>query len=110
MTAKIISGTAIAKEMRVEMKTEIEELKAKHNIVPGLTVILVGEDPASQVYVRNKKKSCEEIGINSVEHKLPADTPEDKLLALVDDLNNDDAVHGILVQLPLPKRLTKTRF
>ena len=105
MTAKIISGKQIAEEMRAEMKVEIEELKSKHNIVPGLTVVLVGEDPASQVYVRNKKKSCEAIGINSLEHKLPADTPEDELLALVDKLNNDDKVHGILVQLPLPKQI-----
>jgi methylenetetrahydrofolate dehydrogenase (NADP+)/methenyltetrahydrofolate cyclohydrolase len=105
MTAKIISGKQIAEEMRAEMKTEIEELKAKHNIVPGLTVVLVGEDPASQVYVRNKKKSCEAIGINSVEHKLPADTPEEELLALVEKLNKDEDVHGILVQLPLPKQI-----
>ena len=105
MTAKIISGKQIAEEMRAEMKIEIEELKAKHNIVPGLTVVLVGEDPASQVYVRNKKKSCEAIGINSVEHKLPADTPEEELLALVEKLNKDEDVHGILVQLPLPKQI-----
>ena len=109
MTAKIISGTEIAKEMRVEMKTEIEELKAKHNLVPGLTVVLVGEDPASQVYVRNKKKSCEQIGINSVEHKLPADTPEEEVLALVEKLNKDDSVHGILVQLPLPKQIAENK-
>ncbi len=109
MTAKIISGNEIAKEMRAEMKTEIEELKAKHNIVPGLTVILVGEDPASQVYVRNKKKSCEQIGINSVEHKLPADTPEEEVLALVEKLNKDDSVHGILVQLPLPKQIAENK-
>ena len=109
MTAKIISGKQIAEEMRAEMKTEIEELKAKHNIVPGLTVVLVGEDPASQVYVRNKKKSCEQIGINSVEHKLPADTPEDELLALVEKLNADDSVHGILVQLPLPKQIDENK-
>ena len=109
MAAKIISGTEIAKEMRAEMKTEIEELKAKHNIVPGLAVVLVGEDPASQVYVRNKKKSCEQIGINSIEHKLSADTPEDELLALVDKLNKDDDVHGILVQLPLPKQINENK-
>jgi methylenetetrahydrofolate dehydrogenase (NADP+)/methenyltetrahydrofolate cyclohydrolase len=105
MTAKIISGKQIAEDMRAEMKVEIEELKAKHGIVPGLTVVLVGEDPASQVYVRNKKKSCEAIGINSVEHKLPADTSEEDLLALVEKLNKDEAVHGILVQLPLPKQI-----
>jgi len=109
MAAKIISGKQIAEEMRAEMKTEIEELKAKHNIVPGLAVVLVGEDPASQVYVRNKKKSCEQIGINSIEHKLSADTPEDELLALVDKLNKDDDVHGILVQLPLPKQINENK-
>jgi methylenetetrahydrofolate dehydrogenase (NADP+)/methenyltetrahydrofolate cyclohydrolase len=109
MTAKIISGKQIAEEMRVEMKAEIERLKAEHNIVPGLTVVLVGDDPASQVYVRNKKKSCEEIGINSVEHKLPADTPEEELLALVEKLNKDDSVHGILVQLPLPKQIDENK-
>lgn len=109
MTAKIISGKKIAEEMRVEMKKEVEELKAKHNLVPGLAVVLVGENPASVVYVRNKKKSCEEIGINSFEHKLPADTSEDKLLALVDKLNADDSVHGILVQLPLPKQIDENK-
>jgi methylenetetrahydrofolate dehydrogenase (NADP+)/methenyltetrahydrofolate cyclohydrolase len=109
MTAKIISGTAIAKEMREEMQAEIAELKSKHNLVPGLAVVLVGEDPASQVYVRNKKKSCEDIGINSIEHRLPADTPEEKLLALVDELNKDDKVHGILVQLPLPKQIDENK-
>jgi methylenetetrahydrofolate dehydrogenase (NADP+)/methenyltetrahydrofolate cyclohydrolase len=109
MTAKIISGNKIAEEMRAEMKTELAELKSKHNLVPGLTVVLVGENPASVVYVRNKKKSCEEIGINSFEHKLPADTSEEKLLALVNKLNNDDAVHGILVQLPLPKQIDENK-
>lgn len=109
MTAKIISGKQIAEEMRAEMKKEIEELKSKHNLVPGLAVVLVGEDPASQVYVRNKKKSCEQIGVNSIEHKLPAETPEDELLALVDSLNNDDNVHGILVQLPLPKQIDENK-
>lgn len=105
MTAKIISGKQIAEEMRAEMKKEIDELKSKHGVVPGLAVVLVGENPASVVYVRNKKKSCDEIGINSIEHKLPENTPEDEVLAIVDKLNNDDAVHGILVQLPLPKQI-----
>jgi len=109
MTAKIISGKKIAEEMRAEMKKEIEKLKSKHNLVPGLAVVLVGENPASVVYVRNKKKSCEEIGVNSIEHRLPQDTPEDELLALVDKLNNDDAVHGILVQLPLPKQIDENK-
>ena len=109
MTAKIISGKQIAEEMRAEMKQEIEELKTKHDLVPGLAVVLVGEDPASQVYVRNKKKSCEQIGVNSIEHKLAADTPEDELLAIVDKLNNDGNVHGILVQLPLPKQIDENK-
>jgi len=105
MTAKIISGKQIAEDMRAEMKTKLEELKSKHNVVPCLAVVLVGEDPASQVYVRNKKKSCDAIGIESIEHKLSADTPEEELLALVEKLNNDDGVNGILVQLPLPKQI-----
>ncbi|UCD58615.1 MAG: bifunctional methylenetetrahydrofolate dehydrogenase/methenyltetrahydrofolate cyclohydrolase FolD [Candidatus Hydrogenedentota bacterium] len=109
MTAKIISGKQIAEEMRAEMKKDIEELKSKHNLVPGLAVVLVGENPASVVYVRNKKKSCEEIGVNSLEHKLPEETPEEELLALVDKLNNDDTVHGILVQLPLPKQIDENK-
>ena len=105
MTAKIISGKQIAEDMRAEMKTKLEELKSKHNVVPCLAVVLVGEDPASQVYVRNKKKSCDAIGIESIEHKLSADTPEEELLALVEKLNNNDGVNGILVQLPLPKQI-----
>jgi methylenetetrahydrofolate dehydrogenase (NADP+)/methenyltetrahydrofolate cyclohydrolase len=109
MTAEIISGKKIAEEMRAEMKKEIAELKSKHKLVPGLAVVLVGENPASVVYVRNKKKSCEETGVNSIEHKLPQDTPEADLLALVDKLNNDDAVHGILVQLPLPKQIDENK-
>ena len=109
MTAKIISGKQIAEDMRAEMKVELDELKAKHSIVPCLAVVLVGEDPASQVYVRNKKKSCDAIGIKSIEHKLSADTPEDELLALVEKLNNDDGVNGILVQLPLPKQIAENK-
>lgn len=109
MTAKIISGKQIAEDMRAEMKVELDELKAKHSIVPCLAVVLVGEDPASQVYVRNKKKSCDAIGIESIEHKLSADTPENELLALVEKLNNDDGVNGILVQLPLPKQIAENK-
>lgn len=109
MTAKIISGKQIAEDMRAEMKVELEELKAKHDVVPCLTVVLVGEDPASQVYVRGKKKACEAVGIKSIEHKLSADTPEDELLALVEKLNADDGVNGILVQLPLPKQIAENK-
>lgn len=109
MTAKIISGKQIAEDMRAEMKVELDELKAKHSIVPCLAVVLIGEDPASQVYVRGKKKACEAVGIKSIEHKLSADTPEDELLALVEKLNADDGVNGILVQLPLPKQIAENK-
>ena len=109
MTAQIIDGKAVADQMREEMKSEIAELKQKHGIIPGLTVILVGEDPASQVYVKNKKIGCEKVGIASFEHRLPADTPQDKLLKLIDELNADPKVHGILVQLPLPKHIDEKK-
>jgi methylenetetrahydrofolate dehydrogenase (NADP+)/methenyltetrahydrofolate cyclohydrolase len=109
MTARILSGKDIAKDIRKELKTEIEELKEKHGITPGLAVVLVGEDPASQVYVRNKVKTCEKLGVNSIEHRFPADYPESDLLALIDKMNNDDAIHGILVQLPLPKHIDEEK-
>ncbi|MCI8387008.1 MAG: bifunctional methylenetetrahydrofolate dehydrogenase/methenyltetrahydrofolate cyclohydrolase FolD [Clostridiales bacterium] len=102
--AKIIDGKKIAAEIRGEIAQECAELKAK-GIVPGLAVIIVGEDPASQVYVRNKKKACEEVGFHSEVYELPEATTEDELLALVKRLNADDSIHGILVQLPLPKHL-----
>jgi len=110
MSAQIIDGKQTAAEMREEMKTELAALKEQHNLVPGLAVVLVGEDPASQVYVRNKKKTCDELGILSLEHRLPADTPEQDLLDLVDELNGDDRVHGILVQLPLPDHIDETKI
>ena len=100
--AKIIDGKAFAANLRESLARRTGVLKEKHGLVPGLAVVLVGEDPASQVYVRNKDKQTVEVGFQSFEHKLDADTPEADLLALVEKLNGDEAVHGILVQLPLP--------
>ncbi|MFH1775628.1 MAG: bifunctional methylenetetrahydrofolate dehydrogenase/methenyltetrahydrofolate cyclohydrolase FolD [Chloroflexota bacterium] len=108
MTAQIISGKDIAQEIREELKQEIAELKAKHNVVPGLATVLVGEDPASQVYVGQKEKTCLALGIYSERHDLPADTSEADLLKLVDHLNKDPKINGILVQLPLPKHINET--
>ncbi len=109
MAAEIISGKEIGDQIREELKGEIDELKDKHGVTPGLTVILVGEDPASQVYVRNKGKACDKVGITSYEHRLAEDTPEEDLLKLIDEQNADDKVHGILVQLPLPKHIDEKK-
>lgn len=103
--AKIIDGKAIAAQIRQEISAEVVKIKEETGKVPGLAVIIVGQDPASQVYVRNKKKDCDETGINSRVYALPEQTTEEELLALVHKLNNDDDVHGIIVQLPLPKHL-----
>ena len=108
MTAQIISGTEIAKQIREEIKQEVAELKEKHNVVPGLVTVLVGEDPASQVYVGQKEKTSAALGLYSERHDLPADTNEADLLALIDKLNKDPKIHGILVQLPLPKHINET--
>jgi len=108
MTAQIISGTEIAKQIREELRQEIAELKEKHNLIPGLVTILVGEDPASQVYVGQKVKTCDALGVYSERHDLPADTSEEELLILIDRLNKDPKIHGILVQLPLPKHINET--
>ena len=108
MTAKIISGTEVAKEIREELRQEIAGLKEKHNLVPGLATVLVGADPASQSYVGGKEKTSIELGIYSERHDLPEETTQDELLALVDRLNKDPKIHGILVQLPLPKHLNET--
>lgn len=107
MSAKIIDGKAFAATVREKVKAHVDALKADHGITPGLAVVLVGEDPASEVYVRSKGKQTVEVGMNSIEHKLPADTSEVDLLALIDDLNNDPAIHGILCQLPLPGHLNE---
>lgn len=105
MTAQIIDGKAFAETVREKVAAHVARLKEVHNITPGLAVVLVGEDPASQVYVRNKGKQTVECGMNSYEHKLSAETSEADLLALIEQLNADPAVHGILVQLPLPDHL-----
>ena len=104
MSARIIDGTAIGKAIREELRSEVAEL-ASRGVVPGLTVVIVGEDPASQVYVRMKGKAATELGMTSDTIRLPASIPEADLLALVDRLNADTKVHGILVQMPLPKPL-----
>jgi len=105
--SKIISGTEFSAKLRGEIKRKVALLKEQHSIVPGLAVVLVGEDPASQIYVRNKGVQTKEAGMNSYEHKLPDDTSEDALLTLLNELNNDPAIHGILVQLPLPKHMNE---
>lgn len=104
MSAKIIDGKQIAADIREELKAEVSALKEK-GIVPGLGVILVGEDPASKSYVTAKEKACENIGIYSDDNRLPAETSQEELLALVDQMNNDPKINGILVQLPLPKHI-----
>ncbi|MCE8540185.1 bifunctional methylenetetrahydrofolate dehydrogenase/methenyltetrahydrofolate cyclohydrolase FolD [Ruegeria pomeroyi] len=105
MAATVIDGKAFAARIRGQVAEHVAELKAGHGITPGLAVVLVGEDPASQVYVRSKGKQTVEVGMNSYEHKLDADTSEADLLALIARLNGDPDVHGILVQLPLPGHL-----
>ena len=105
MTATVIDGKAFAAKVRSQVGEHVARLKADHDITPGLAVVLVGEDPASQVYVRSKGKMTKEVGMNSFEYKLDADTSEEALLKVVADLNADPTVHGILVQLPLPGHL-----
>ena len=105
MAAKVIDGKEFAASVRAQVAEQVSKLKDEHNIIPGLAVVLVGEDAASQVYVRNKHASTIEVGMNSYEHRLSADTTETDLLKLINDLNNDPKVNGILCQLPLPKHL-----
>ena len=109
MVAQIIDGFAIAAELRQDIAVRAAEMKARHGVVPGLAVVLVGDDPASGVYVRNKLKATAECGLKSFEHILPADTSEADVLDLVAKLNADPAVHGILVQLPLPKHINSEK-
>ena len=106
--AKIIDGKAIAADIREEIASEVASLKQK-GVTPGLAVVLVGDDPASRVYVSMKEKACEKAGIYSDEHKLPAETTEAQLLALIDDLNHDVRIDGILVQLPLPDHIDESK-
>ncbi len=110
MTATILDGKQLAKELRAELAEHVTEFFENNSITPKLAAVLVGADPASEVYVRNKRKACEKAGIDSELHRLEADTPEDDLLALITRLNKDDSVHGILVQLPLPAHMTPDRI
>jgi len=103
----IIDGKAISADIRKEILAETERFKSTNGFVPGLAVVIVGEDPASKVYVRNKKRACDEVGFYSEEIELPEYTTMDELKAVIDRLNNDDKIHGILVQLPLPKHLNE---
>ncbi|MFC1490496.1 bifunctional methylenetetrahydrofolate dehydrogenase/methenyltetrahydrofolate cyclohydrolase FolD [Candidatus Latescibacterota bacterium] len=106
--AKIIDGKAIALELQEELKAKVEKLKSE-GIVPGLAAILVGEDPASNIYVSNKERSCERVGIFSDVRRLPESISEDELLTLIDEMNNNNKIHGILVQLPLPKHIDEQK-
>jgi methylenetetrahydrofolate dehydrogenase (NADP+)/methenyltetrahydrofolate cyclohydrolase len=107
MTATLIKGAEVAAQIREELKKEIADLKAKHNVVPGLVTVLVGADPASQVYVGQKEKTSKELGIYSERYDLPENTTQKELIDLVIKLNNDPKINGILVQLPLPKHLNE---
>jgi methylenetetrahydrofolate dehydrogenase (NADP+)/methenyltetrahydrofolate cyclohydrolase len=107
MTARIISGTEIAKQITEEVRLEVEDLKTRHGITPGLATVLVGEDPASQVYVGSKVKMCQNLGIYSERVDLPSGISEAHLLEVVERLNHDPRIHGILVQVPLPKHINE---
>jgi methylenetetrahydrofolate dehydrogenase (NADP+)/methenyltetrahydrofolate cyclohydrolase len=103
--SKVIDGKQFADNLCEKLKAEVATLQEQHNLSPCIAVVLVGEDPASQVYVRNKVRRCEQLGIKSIEHRLSSDTSEADLLTLIDELNNDSAIHGILVQLPVPDQI-----
>lgn len=105
--AKIIDGKLISAQIREEIAENVKKFNAETGKLPGLAVIIVGEDPASQVYVRNKKRACEQVGFYSRVYEMPAETTQSELNALVEQLNGDEAIHGILVQLPLPKHLNE---
>jgi methylenetetrahydrofolate dehydrogenase (NADP+)/methenyltetrahydrofolate cyclohydrolase len=103
--SRIIDGKALAQQIEEEVKSEVESLKGGRGVTPGLATILVGDDPASKMYVRLKHRACERVGIRAEDHFLPAETSQEELLSLINTLNEDKAVHGILLQLPLPKHL-----
>ncbi|ASV74213.1 Methylenetetrahydrofolate dehydrogenase (NADP+) / Methenyltetrahydrofolate cyclohydrolase [Thermogutta terrifontis] len=109
MPAEIIDGKKIAQELREEIRAAVEELKSRYNVVPGLATVLVGDNPASVSYVSAKNRACAELGMRSFQHTLPESTSEDELLSLIAGLNADPLVHGILVQLPLPRGLSEDR-
>ena len=102
MAAKLLDGKVIAEQIKQDVLAQLQELKEKRGVTPGLAVILVGENPASKVYVRRKEKACEELGIFSVARRVPETTTQEEVIRLVDELNADPKIHGILVQLPLP--------
>lgn len=110
MSARIIDGKTYAEGLRGRIAGHVARLKGEHGIVPGLAVVIVGYDPASQIYVRNKAKQTAEIGMHSEKYELPAETPEAEVLALVEKLNRDPAIHGILVQLPVPDHIDPNRI
>jgi len=109
MTAKLISGNEIAKQIREELKQEVAKLKTEHDVVPGLVTILVGENPASVSYVTGKQKTSKELGFYSIQDNQPENVTEEGLLRLIDQYNRDPKIHGILVQLPLPKHINETK-
>ena len=109
MTVQIIDGKAVAARVREQVARDVEQFVAQHGRPPGLATVLVGDDPASALYVGSKQKACAEVGIAGFRHDLPADTSRDELVALIDQLNNDDTVSGILCQLPLPDHLDGSR-
>lgn len=109
MSAMLIRGSEISKQIKEELKQEVAELKERYNLVPGLATVLVGDDPASKVYVGAKEKACKELGIYSERIDLPADTKEEDLLAVIERLNKDPKIHGILVQLPLPAHINESK-
>jgi len=108
--SELIDGKKVSEDTRAEIAKGIEELKESSGITPGLAAVFVGDDPASEIYVKNKRKACEKVGIYSEEHKLSAETTEQELLEVVNKLNNDDKIHGILVQLPLPTHINGTNI
>lgn len=110
MSAKIISGNEIAQQIREEIKKEVEQLKKKHGLTPGLVTIIVGKNPASVSYVTAKQKTAKELGFYSVQEDLPEDVKEETLLGLIDRFNKDNTIHGILVQLPLPGHINETKI
>jgi len=110
MTAKLINGNEVAQQIREELKQEVAQLKGKHNVVPGLVTILVGENPASVSYVTAKQKTSKELGFYSIQDNQPATIKEEELLKLIDKYNKDSKIHGILVQLPLPKHINETKI
>ena len=110
MDKKIIDGKIVSEKIRDQIKNQVDDLKKQSSAIPGLAAVLVGEDGPSQIYVRNKRKACENVGIYSEEHKLPENTTESDLLNLIDKLNNQENINGILIQLPLPSHIDETKI